>query len=253
MVTTPKGGSRVVGWLFRAFFQQIDYSTVNEELGSLCGEYYNTMYGKQVKAPRKSCVAFSPEYGELKFVKEQQMLSSIKEDLEANVMNGRIWDGGAFDYALVHHYQSGNDYIGWHNDREALGKKGQDGSEVVSVTFLPPGAPPRALSFRFLHPELPYKGNAREFDVMLGHGDVLVMEKNCQSFFKHALLQEKPRVVTPKRVKRGYWHPRISITFRCKTDGGKRNPTETVRWKRDQARAKADAQAQAQETVGAVE
>lgn len=249
----------VVGWLYPGFFASIDWSTANEALGPLCGKYSNTMYGKEIPAPRESCVFGSPEYGGLTCVPwsgrdgdsagqhstGQELIRSIREDLEMKIMPG-IWDEeiGSFDYALVHKYASGADHIGWHNDREALGKKGQDGSEVVSVTFLPADASPRPLSFKFL--DRKYVGNGRELDVLLGHGDVLVMHKNCQSVFKHALLQDKPRVVTAKRVKRGYWHSRISITFRRKTEGGKRNPTETVRLKKAQAQTQARAEVQAQ-------
>ena len=94
----------------------------------------------------------------------------------------------SFDYALVHLYRDGTDYIGYHSDSEAMN------TSVVSVSM---GATRR---FRFRE-----KDTTRGWydDIELHSGDVVHMLPSCQKYFKHAV---------PKQLR--VLKPRINITFR---------------------------------------
>jgi len=240
-VVARNSAGEVMAVKYSGMFAHLDFALVREVWGAECGPYVNRMYGKDIPAPRQSFVAGRKHYGELKFVpwgeagrrnRAQALLAAVRDELELNVMPAFNPARTGFDYALVHFYKNGRDHIGWHNDREALGKRGSRGTEVVSVTFLPPGAPPRPLLFR--DRAHAYKGNKYEFAVALAHGDVLVMTSECQSHMKHAVMRDNPRVLKSGE-RRGYWHPRISVTFRQVSDGGKSNPTDTYRMKRERA------------------
>jgi len=99
-----------------------------------------------------------------------------------------------FDYVLVHIYEDGTDYIGYHNDKEALT------TTIASASF---GAT-RKFRFRKMRET---KGWDKEFS--LSSGDLLVMygpsdkKRGCQQMYKHSVPIER-------KIK----SPRINFTFR---------------------------------------
>ncbi len=108
-------------------------------------------------------------------------LIKIKNRLEK--MTGR-----SFKYAVLNYYRDGNDYIGFHPDREV-----GTGQIVASVTL---GAKRR---FVLKHR---YRENVKH-TFTPGHGDVLILnDAAIKTMYKHSI---------PKMASVG---PRISITFR---------------------------------------
>jgi hypothetical protein len=224
--------------LFRGMFSHVSFSSAVDALEAHCGEYVNVYYGKKTVAPRKSFVVAQPYYGDLQPYygdlnclpwEACPLVSSIKTEIEEKILNPLVTSrsnqsgpstggNGHFHYALVHKYDTGRQHIGWHNDKEALD------TAVVSVTFLPPGAPARPFLFREIG--VKYKGRDCHTDVRLAHGDVLLMMPGCQRKWKHAVLRHDP-----KKDKRGnstgYRWKRFNITFRQMDPRGRRNPTNT--------------------------
>lgn len=110
-------------------------------------------------------------------------------------------DAISFNYALVQLYKDGDDYIGWHSDKEGDMVKG---APVVSIS-LGSGAE-REFQFRKrVNEKSGASGGANEtISRVLKHGSMLIMARDCQKVYKHQL---------PKRKKiRG---KRYNITFRC--------------------------------------
>jgi len=107
-------------------------------------------------------------------------------------LRGRLADalGADFNSVLVNRYRDGRDAMGWHSDDEPeLG----DRPLIASLSL---GAPRR---FVFKHRADP----ALKRELLLGHGDLLVMAGDTQRLYRHAL----PRTARPVGE-------RINLTFR---------------------------------------
>ena len=98
-----------------------------------------------------------------------------------------------FEYVHIHYYRNGNDYIGWHSDKEA---KKKNKNIVASISL---GA---TRKFYFRHND--YKKNKlskKEF--VLTDGCLIVMKDDTQKKWKHTIPKSK-------KLK----EPRINLTFR---------------------------------------
>ena len=98
-----------------------------------------------------------------------------------------------YNYALVNLYRDGNDYIGWHADKEA---DLVDGSTIASLSL---GAK-RDFLFRRIHTQ---KGAINTHKIELTHGSLVLMQNNTQKHYKHSLPKRK-------KIKSERWN----ITFR---------------------------------------
>lgn len=127
------------------------------------------------------------------------IISSIKHEVEKileteilkNSKPGTTKVVPKFSGCLAHIYRDGKDYIGWHNDREAISPPL---NHVVSISF---GAS-RKFRFRRIGDT---KGWKHEFN--LNSGDMLYMYGECQQIYKHTVPKQL-------RIKDG----RINLTFR---------------------------------------
>jgi alkylated DNA repair dioxygenase AlkB len=99
--------------------------------------------------------------------------------------------GHPFNYALANWYRNGDDYIGWHSDKEA------DLAPDASIASISLGA-----ERPFLLRDRRGKG-PRTIEVTLGDGSLLWMKGETQRRWKHSL---------PRR--RSLSEPRFNLTFR---------------------------------------
>lgn len=182
------------------------YNSLLPQLQAVCDTYTISMYGKSFESRKVSCL-FAPDVQEVgeradakskgfdysetpafEWEKAPEEIHRIRKLLEE-------FFGYRTDYVLCHIYRGittrettkgktveevGQDYIGWHNDKEALD------SEIFSVSL---GAS-RRFQFR------PLKATKGYTDELLLHsGDVVHMngprkgQKSCQNTYKHQVPQ----------------------------------------------------------------
>lgn len=175
------------------YFRKISFNQLYTQLEDKCHSYPISLNGKVYTSKRFSCTFSNGVSGEstaklfsythLKNFKweEAPLVNYIKLRLEKKFNTH-------FDYVLCHIYVSGEVPIGWHNDSESLDEM------VCSVSF----GITRKFRFRMMGET---KGWCDEFN--LEHGDLFVMERECQRKYEHCVPVEK-------RVK----EPRINLTFR---------------------------------------
>ena len=97
--------------------------------------------------------------------------------------------GVSFNSCLLNRYEDGNQGMAWHSDDEAeLGPE----TVIASVSF---GAT-RKFAFR-------HRRTRRKFEMLLHHGQLIVMSGQTQAHWQHALM--KSTRVT---------QPRVNLTFR---------------------------------------
>lgn len=94
-----------------------------------------------------------------------------------------------FNSVLCNLYRTGNDYMGWHQDNEAI--LGQYPT-IASISL---GAERKFV--------IRHKKMKERLDLVLGHGSLLIMHSDCQENWQHSL---------PKTAK--CYAPRINLTFR---------------------------------------
>ena len=153
-----------------------------------CQTYPIKIYGKTYESKRKTCIYTKPRPDEKYY--HNNIPVHLKDDMPDEL--AEIWTCVEdkfkikLDYVLVHIYRDHNDYIGWHNDKEALD------SEIVSVSL---GAT-RRFQFR---PIKATKGYNHELS--LSNGDVVhmkgpdpdtdhpVLRDGCQRHYKHQIPQ----------------------------------------------------------------
>jgi alkylated DNA repair dioxygenase AlkB len=148
------------------------------------------MYGREVHSPRLVC-AFGDEGLRYRYSGVERTtrpwparLGALAQRLSALAEHG-------FNYALVNWYRDGDDYLGWHADKEA------DLEPDASIASVSLGA-----TRRFLLRDKKGKGD-RTVEVMLADGSLLWMRGTTQRLWKHSL---------PKQA--GVDTPRWNITFR---------------------------------------
>ena len=197
-------------WSYVPLFIDSSYfEKLLKEVDDLAVTIKQLVYNKVCDTPRKSCLFSKKEnmgkantsvfdrrvsgsYGSDNFLptynwKKSPTLFKIKEEIEEFFETH-------YDYCLLHIYRNGNDYIAYHNDKEALK------TDVASVSL---GAT-RKFRFRRLGEK---SGFYKEIE--LKSGDVLLMhgpvgdKDGCQKKFVHSV---------PKQLR--IKEPRINLTFR---------------------------------------
>jgi alkylated DNA repair dioxygenase AlkB len=150
------------------------------------------MFGRQVDSPRLSCWMGESgaryRYSGTDFVPVpwHAALSTLRNRLAA-------FCGTPFNSVLLNRYRDGEDGMGWHSDSEP-----ELGPEPL-IASLSLGADRRFLLRQ-------RKDHARKAEVVLGHGDLLVMAGTTQIHYQHAL---------PKSAR--VHGERINLTFRLIT------------------------------------
>ncbi len=146
------------------------------------------LFGKTIPQPRLS--RFYADDG-VSYVYSNQLFTGIPwtdELIELKQKSEEIAQT-AFNSGLVNYYRDGNDSMGLHADNEPeLGRN----PVIASVNF---GAS-RKMVFR-------KNGTKEKFEVILNHGDLLVMSGALQHNWKHEI---------PKQ--RRIADPRLNVTFR---------------------------------------
>jgi alkylated DNA repair dioxygenase AlkB len=147
------------------------------------------LFGREVDSPRLSSWIGDPQaryrYSGTEFVPHDwpPTLAPLRTRLAAD-------SGGRFNSVLLNRYRDGRDAMGWHSDDEPeLGPR----PLIASLSL---GAPRR---FAFRHRQ----DKALKRELVLGHGDLLLMAGDTQRLYHHAL----PR--TTKAM-----GERINLTFR---------------------------------------
>lgn len=147
------------------------------------------MFGRQVDSPRLSCWMGDPaaryRYSGTEFVPQpwHPALLPLRDQLTA-------FCGHAFNSVLLNRYRDGDDGMGWHSDNEPeLGP-----APVIASVSL--GAPRRFLLRR-------RDDHSKKAEVLLDHGDLLVMGGQTQRHYQHSL----PKSARPLAE-------RLNLTFR---------------------------------------
>ncbi|MCX2919380.1 alpha-ketoglutarate-dependent dioxygenase AlkB [Stenotrophomonas rhizophila] len=147
------------------------------------------MFGRQVDSPRLSCWMGDPaaryRYSGTDFVPQpwHPALLPLRDQLAA-------FCGHAFNSVLLNRYRDGDDGMGWHSDNEPeLGP-----APVIASLSL--GAGRRFLLRR-------RDDHAKKAEVLLDHGDLLVMGGQTQRLYQHCL----PKSARPLAE-------RLNLTFR---------------------------------------
>lgn len=179
--------------LYPRFFgkteENINFEEFLKELQPLCNKYELKIYGKSHEARRVSTTfkdrgiindSYYDHFPSRPW-EDSKTVMKIKRKIEEYLEE-------EFDYCLAHVYRDGNDKIDWHADKEATN------SIVASITF---GAS-RKFRFRRIG-----ETKGWEEEIVLDHGDFLLMKEGCQRKYKHCVPCEK-------KVKK----PRINLTFR---------------------------------------
>lgn len=146
------------------------------------------LFGKKVLQPRLS--RFYADSG-ISYVYSQQEFTGLKWTNELGELRNQIQEltATSFNSALVNYYRNGIDSMGLHADNEPeLGKN----PTIASMNY---GAS-RKMVFR-------KNGTKEKLEVILNHGDLLIMSGSLQHNWKHEI---------PKQRK--VLEPRLNITFR---------------------------------------
>jgi len=147
------------------------------------------MFGRQVDSPRLSCWMGDPaaryRYSGTEFVPQpwHPALLPLRDQLAA-------FCGHAFNSVLLNRYRDGDDGMGWHSDNEP---ELEPAPVIASVSL---GAPRRFLLRR-------RDDHAKKAEVLLDHGDLLVMGGQTQRLYQHSL----PKSARPLAE-------RLNLTFR---------------------------------------
>ena len=169
-------------WTYESGFISSEYyDQLLPHLEVDCKIHYVTMYGKKFEARKISCMYGDEEdhvdkksdIGASYSGTPRYLWSEApKEILE---IKRKVEESFRFtpNYVLCHVYRTHTDYLGWHNDREALN------SQIVSISL---GAERR---FR-LRPIEDSSGYSREY--LMKSGDAIHMiGPRCQHEYKHTL------------------------------------------------------------------
>jgi alkylated DNA repair dioxygenase AlkB len=155
-------------------------------LGALFDRDRLTLYGRTVDSPRLVC-AFGDEGLRYRYSGVERETRPWPPELRE--VRDRL--GEPFNYALVNWYRDGEDYIGWHSDKES------DLALGASIASLSLGA-----QRRFVLRDRKGKGD-RTIELLLGDGSLLWMRGETQRRWKHSLPKQKD-----------VREPRWNVTFR---------------------------------------
>ena len=166
------------------------------------------LFGKTIDIPRKQVAfgcpglsyTFSGNTIPARSWENFPALKSIKGDIEASLNN--LY---SFNFVLINRYESGNDYMGEHQDNE------KDLIKDMPIASLSLG---QQRDFVFRHKDTRGKHKSRKdiqpLTISLQHGSLLVMHHPTNIFWYHSL---------PKRKKLVF--PRINLTFRIMASSSK--------------------------------
>ncbi|KAI3631627.1 hypothetical protein MIR68_010100 [Amoeboaphelidium protococcarum] len=164
-----------------------------------------TLFGKTYQQPRLICLLTSDEvskspksgngrdyYSSLPFVSwsSYPMVEEIARQIERDIK----LPAGYFNVALCNLYRDGKDSMGWHADDE---KRHGPSPTIASLSF------GDARRFLIKPKSKSHVTSDYKYEYVLGHGDLLVMEGQCQDHWQHSI---------PKTAK--LVGPRLNITFR---------------------------------------
>ena len=137
-------------------------------------------------------------------VQPQDNTSQEKSSIPNNQQDGTTAN---FNVCLLNFYQDGHQRIGWHCDREEIGRT----TPIISLSF---GA---EREFHIRSQTVPTDRTI----VNLTHGSLILMDNICQHTYLHSI-PHQPSVTTG----------RINLTFRCKheTTPGERNHQQRDEW-----------------------
>lgn len=150
-------------------------------------QHHIKLFGKYIAEPRLIDWYSEKEY---RYSNKTLPKGSISESPIISELLGEVkrCSGFTFNSVLCNYYRNGSDSMSWHQDNEK--ELGED-PIIASLSF----GVKRKFKFRLLDGE-------EKLDVDLNDGDLLIMGKDCQKNYKHAL---------PKTKKEG---ERINLTFR---------------------------------------
>ncbi len=170
-------------------FQEIDFEKLDQEID---WEQHNCqIMGKTISLPRLTKFYSHPEGKTYKYTGTHNQGSNFKNSPTLNKIFQKVSNSYKVNVCLLNKYKNGNDYIGFHADDE---KDSVQNSAIASISF---GAS-RVMQFRKKKGKHPI-----EAEIMLNHGDMLIMQPGCQEEYNHAI---------PKRLR--VTKPRINLTFR---------------------------------------
>jgi hypothetical protein len=233
-------------WNHKSNYFDYDRKTVQriqDELKAKCKSYTITMYQKVFESRKISCIFIDGpserinskskgfDYQDTPAYPWSQApldILNIKEKLEKDF-------GVVLDYVLCHVYRGiteriskekkikevGQDYIGWHNDKEALN------SEIFSVTF---GAS-RRFQFRLLKDK-----NGYTDEMWLHKGDLVHMfgprtgQLSCQKVYKHRVPQMTIKDLKKHVEKMGHTLPKGRVTHEKMTEFVEENDIAPTRF-----------------------
>ena len=163
------------------------YSILKHEIPWAQGSY--KMFGKPVIAPRLLWAMgdnVNGKYIVTGFTMWSNVVRALKELIEK-----------AFDvtlsYAQLNYYRNGEDYIGWHRDKEV-----EEGDSIYSISL--------GVTRRFILRNNDYKTSPIKYEFHLLPGSLIVLNRYAANIgYKHTVPKEK-RIT----------HGRINITFRNK-------------------------------------
>ena len=146
-------------------------------------------------APGASIIGFPPVVQKLKAQAEEWYNSRAAAAAKQN--KDTDYKPVEFNVCLLNYYQNGSQRIGWHSDREELGRS----TPIASISL---GAPRQFLI------RSKTDGVRDRASLQMANGSIVIMENICQLRYLHSVPKEG-------EVEEG----RINLTFRCKqeTDG----------------------------------
>jgi DNA oxidative demethylase len=139
-----------------------------------------TMYGRKIQSPRLVC-AFGDDGLRYRYSGVERRTHPWTPALRA--LRDRL--DPSLNYALVNWYRDGNDYLGWHSDKEA------DLVREAPIAGVSLGA-----TRRFLLRDRKGKGE-RTLEVLVEDGSVLWMRGATQQLWKHCVPRQ-PAVAAPR-------------------------------------------------------
>lgn len=147
-----------------------------------------SMYGKEVKTPR---LLWAMRENDFRVPNGYSVTGNSEFTPLVNKLRVKVEDytNTKLRYAQLNYYRDGDDYIGWHSDKEV-----NDGDIIASISL---GAV-RKFSLKS-------KDNSLKYDLYLKSGSLLVMDSNAsKTIWQHSLPKMKTNDL------------RINITFRNK-------------------------------------
>ena len=136
---------------------------------------------------------FSNECNEYKYTGQSSKAETSPDWLEELIEKVNFSLNTKFNAVLINYYKDGSDYISAHSD-----KKDELFNGTVACISL--GSP---RTFQIISKDL-IDGHKLDIGIQTGHGQLLVMEKEMQTYFKHGIPKSNTLV-----------GPRYSLTFRC--------------------------------------